>query len=150
MGLDNVQIEQNVPSWDRVTEQGTEHEHAVLDVILPVQGRTIYVDVSIAEATSSDPRVQRARASRMGVAARDREADKHRRYPGADLLPGVLEGGGRWGIELRGFVKAVAPTGGRRAAAINDLRQRLAVALQRGVAAMLLGSAGKAQRPWRA
>ena len=126
-----------------MTEQGT--EHAVLD-----QGCTIYVDVSIAEATSSDPRVQRAKASRIGAATRDREADKHRRYPGADLLPCVLEGGGRWGIELRGFVKAVAPTGGRRAAAINDLRQRLAVALQRGVAAMLLGSAGKAQRPWRA
>ncbi|CAK0863374.1 unnamed protein product [Prorocentrum cordatum] len=76
-------------------------------------------------------------------------AEKHRRYPGPGLVAAALETGGRMGHEFRAFLRAKAPTDERRTASLADVRQRLATALQRGVAAMLLGRAGAQSWPWR-
>lgn len=147
-GEANVTTEQHIPGWDRATSQGI--EHAVLDVVLVSATGRVAVDVSVAEATSSDDRTSRARARADGAAAREREQEKHRRYPGPGLVAAALETGGRMGKELRGFLRAQAATDERRASSLRDIRQRLTTALQRGVAAMLLGSAGQRPRPWRA
>ena len=72
------------------------------------------------------------------------------RYPGPQLLPAVLEAGGRWGREFRLWARAVLPESPRRGDQLADLRCRLAVALQRGVAAALLAASSGAVRPWSA
>ena len=130
-----------------MTRQGI--EQAVLDVILVTNSGRVAVDVSVAEAPSADDATARARARADGTAARERELEKHRRYPGPGLVPAVLETGGRMGREFRAFLRAQAPADERRAASLADIRQRLATALQRGVATMLLGGAGAQPRPWR-
>jgi hypothetical protein len=145
-GEDAVTKEQHIPGWDQPTAEGI--EHAVLDVVVSADTERVAVDVSIVEATSPDLPTARARAKTAGAAARSRELEKHRRYRGPGLIAAVLESGGRMGKEFRAFLKARAPRDGRRGMALCDVRQRLAVALQRGVAAMLLGSAGSRPRPW--
>ena len=119
---------------------------AILDVVLPAAGvaaGTLHVDVSIVEPTTTDAAALRLRARRPGQGAADRERTKHRRYPGEGLLPAVLETGGRWGCEFRRWARAALPPGPDRAAALEILRQSMAAALQRGVAAALLGSAAQ-------
>jgi hypothetical protein len=143
--------EQHIPEWDRPDGKGGV-ERAILDVVLPQNpagpGR-ISIDVSVVEPTSADVAAARARARRPGLAAADRERTKHRRYPGSFLLPAVMEAGGRWGSEFRRWARAALPQGPERAAMLADLRQQMAVSLQRGVAAALLGSAAGCRRPWR-
>ena len=145
-GTEAVTTEQHIPQWDRVTSQG--NEQAVLDVILSAPTGRVAVDVSIVEACCPDEATARARGRTDGSAARTRELEKHRRYPGPGLVAAVIEAGGRMGKEFRAFLRSCAPADEGRSAAMKDVKQRLAVALQRGVAAMLLGSAGSRQRPW--
>ena len=93
------------------------------------------------------PKHARARAN--GVAARERERQKHRRYPGPGLVAAAIETGGRCGRELSAFLKEHAPRDpALRPLALQDVRQGLATALARGNAQMLLGSAGALPRPW--
>ena len=90
-----------------------------------------------------------ARARKAGVAARERECHKHRKYPGPGLVAAALETGGRFGRELLAFIKEHAPQDhAMRPLALVDVRQRLGTALARGNAAMILSSAGLRQRPW--
>ena len=141
--------EQHVPRWDRPGARGP--ERAVLDVVVhanPAGSSPLYIDVSVTEPTSADAGAARARARRPGLAAADRERTKHSRYPGELLLPAVLETGGRWGREFRRWARAVLPEGPRRSEQLAELRYRLAVALQRGVAAALLAASAGAVRPW--
>ena len=70
------------------------------------------------------------------------------RYPRPLLLPAVVEAGGRWGKEFRRWARAALPESKSRAMQLADLRQRIAVALMRGVAAALLASAASTRRPW--
>ena len=48
---------------------------------------------------------KRARARANGVAANERERQKHRRYTGQGLVAGALETGGRLGRELVALIK---------------------------------------------
>jgi hypothetical protein len=150
VGPEGVLKEQHVRHWDRLS-QGGETERAILDVVLPSNpagAGPIHIDISIVEPTTSDQSLARSRAKRAGQAAADRERTKHRRYPGAGLLPAVLEAGGRWGSEFRRWARAAVPPGPHRSEALAELRQSLAVALQQGVAAALLGGAGCSTRSW--
>ena len=140
-----------MPRWDRRKADGTV-ERAVLDVVIPQNPAApgpLHIDISVAEASTADVDTARARARRPGLAAADRERTKHRRYPGCFLPPAALEAGGRWGVEFRRWARAAVPPGTQRAAALADLHQSLDVALQRGVAAALLGSAPSGARPWQ-
>ena len=114
----------------------------------PAAPGPLNIDISIIEATSPDPDKARSRARKPGLAALQREREKHRRYPGEFMLPAVLESGGRWGNEFRRWAKAALPPDSTRASHLADLRQRLAVSLQRGVAAALLGASSGCRRPW--
>ena len=142
--------EQHIPRFDRQGPLGL--ERGVLDVVLPQNPVThgpLYIDVTIVEATTADETAARARARRPGLAAADRERTKHTRYPGALLLPAVLEAGGRWGREFRMWARAALPGDEARAAKLAELRQAMAVSLQHGVAAALLGAtAAGCRRPW--
>ena len=145
-GQNAVSFEQRIPTWDRRTGEGI--QHAVLDVVLAFPGGRACCDVSVAEVLAPAGPDRRRRAATAGIAAREREREKHTRYPGPGLCAAVLESGGRMGAELQGFLRAHAP-GADRAAALADVRQRLVVAVARGTAAMLLSAAGPRPRPWR-
>ena len=105
--------------------------------------------VLAAFADADAPTPVQAHWLRSQEAARQREQEKHKRYPGPGLCAAALEGGGRMGAELASFLRAHAPgEGADRAQVLADVRQRLVVALARGNAAMLLSSAGARPRPW--
>ena len=100
--------------------------------------------------------LQGARPPRPGAAARARESAKHRRYPaGPDrpqLIPLAYETGGRAGAEAEAFLREVCVASGdvTRSEAIQSLRQRIAVALQRGNAGLLLaGGPPPGGWPWQ-
>ena len=146
-GREAVTIEQHIPGWDRDTTEGT--QLAVLDVIVSRPAGRVAVDVSVVDVSAAGSRA-RARARTSGAAARARELEKHRRYPGHGLVPAVLETGGLAGKELHSFLRSQAACDPLlRPQQLKDVRQRLAVALQRGNAALMLGAAGVQQRPWR-
>ena len=130
------------------TIDGT-NEQAILDIVLSYPGGRVCIDTSVTDAIAADPAVARIRCRVPGAAARYREQDKHRRYPGPGLCPAAVESGGRMGAELLAFLRAHAPGEGvERSEALADVKQRLVVAVARGNAAMLLGSAGPRPRPW--
>ena len=146
-GTSTVQIEQRIPQWDKETEEGT--QLAVLDLVFCPAGGRVAVDVSVVNVLAAEEAVARTRARANGVAARDRERQKHRRYPGTGLVAAAVETGGRLGRELIAFIKEHAPRDPAvRPRAMSDVRQRLGTALARGNAEMLLNSAGLRQRPW--
>ena len=146
-GQSSARTEQRIPQWDRETDEGT--QHAVLDVIVCPPGGRVAIDVSVVDVLAVTPAEARARARTNGAAARDRERQKHRRYPGAGLVAAAIETGGRFGRELQAFLRESAPADvPGRSTALTDIRQRLAAALWRGNAAMILSSAGQRPRPW--
>lgn len=61
-----------------------------------------------------------------------RAAQKHRRYPGADMVPFIVDVPGRWGVEVQIWSRGAARTAAGQA--IADLRWRLAKALSPNVA----------------
>ena len=145
-GRDAVAIEQRIPDWDRITAEGL--QFAVLDVVVTRPSGRVAVDVSVADVSMEGARAQ-TRARTAGVAARARELEKHRRYPGPGLVAAVLETGGLCGKELHAFLRSQASTDPTlRSGQLRDVRQRLAVALQQGNAFMMLSAAGSRQRPW--
>ena len=145
-GSDAVAIEQHIPAWDRQTPEGP--ELAILDVVVTSPAGRVAIDVSITDVSSDGTRAP-ARAKNAGLAARARELEKHRRYPGRGLVAAVLETGGLAGKELHAFLRAHADSDPAvRSGQLQDIRQRLAVALQRGNAALLLSSARPHQQPW--
>ena len=146
--------EQRVPHWDQVTPQGP--KLAVLDLVVSGARGREYVDVTVCEALAATGACLRARARADGLAARDREREKHQRYPGHGLVAAAAEAGGRLGREFMSFLKAQASSGiiggadttRARALALADGKQRAVVAVVRGTAAMILSAAGVAKRPW--
>ena len=147
-GREAVSIEQHLPAWDRTTTEGL--QLAVLDVVMTHPGGRVAIDVSVADISAEGPRA-RARARASGTAARARELEKHRRYPGPGLTAAVMETGGLCGKEFHAFLRSQASADPLlRSAQLRDVRQRLAVALQRGSASMMLSAVPPVQRPWLA
>ena len=117
--------EQLIP--ELVTDDGTE---ARLDVVAHDDfGARILVDVAVTHAASANaPRLARA-ALVNGAAARTREGTKHARYQNAtDLVPFVLETGGRVGAAARAMVQRLAPV-------VPEMRSAAVGALWRGASA---------------
>ena len=104
-----TKIEQIVARWARQRPDGS-IEEARLDVsFIDASGRRAYVDVSIVAASTVDRERQRRRAECDGEAARAMEDTKRLRYPGADLVPFVIETLGRPGESAKSFLRAMAP-----------------------------------------
>ena len=147
-----MDYEQRVPAWDRTIDQN--NNIAVLDVVVSGPGGRQYVDVTVVDALAAQGPSLNLRATVDGVAARDREREKHARYPGPALVAAAMESGGRMGEEFHRFLKAHAPPsyGGSdilpRQLALKDVRMRMVVATVRGTALMLLTAAGTGRKPW--
>ena len=72
-------------------------------------GRRTYVDVSVVAASTVDVERRRRRAQAEGQAAKAMEDTKRLRYPGADLVPFVLEALGRPGESAMSLLRSLAP-----------------------------------------
>ena len=140
-----ILTEQYVPKWDRVKTNvrgEQEVERARLDIVF--QGRTgpVYVDIAITEAGTASAQALSQRAQVDGAAAAHEEREKHWRYPGPDLIPFVVEAGGRMGVSAESFLRSVVPKDLEdRPAEIAAAKQALSCLLQLGNAEVLLGSA---------
>ena len=69
--------------------------------------------------------------------------EKRTRYPLAvNLVPFILETGGRMGMAARNFARRLAPVGPNRNVALQELWQDVATELQKQNALMVLRSQG--------
>ena len=137
--------EQQVPKWDRWIRDsrvagGWRIEAARLDVsFVDKHGRRVFVDVSVTDAASDDKERVRRRARADGVAADAQEDVKRLRYPGADMIPFVVEALGRPGESAIGLLRAQAPTDdAERSRALGQAWQALSVILQEELAESIL------------
>jgi len=122
--------EQNVPEWD------TPEERAVLDLVYRNPTGVIeYLDVSVIAAAT------RTSASAAQLLAR-REQKKHKRYPGENLIPFVVDIRGKWGREAiawsKGMLRPLMPE--ERAEAAHRLRWEVAKAVSMAVGEQVLTS----------
>jgi hypothetical protein len=107
--------EQRVPHWDRQrSEQQVVAnptidplERAILDLEYHDGSGRKWIDVSIRHPAAGDAAAVGAAARRDGEAARRGERDKHLRYPGAALVPFVVEVFGRVGGEAREWLRSL-------------------------------------------
>ena len=73
--------------------------------------------------------------------AEEGEDGKRRRYPGPDLVPFVIEAGGRLGEAAQSLIRSVAPKDPvERAMAISTAKKTLSSLLQFGNAEVLIGA----------
>ena len=134
--------EQYIEAWNKMKRDGS-IEHAKLDLVVQVPWRgRVALDISVTEAATATNLGGSSRPPRPGAAAKTREREKHTRYPPLastpELIPIVYEAGGRPGREAGAFLCTMVASDDDRAMVLEDLRQRVAVALQRGNAALLL------------
>ena len=114
-----------------------------------------YIDVTVVDPLAAGGSSIKTRAKKPGTAAREREREKHQRYPGPQLVAAAVEAGGRLGKEFDSLLKAQSPAArtaeekAARVKVLQDGRMRVVIAAVRGTAAMLLSAAGAAPRPWR-
>ena len=129
--------EQAVPAWAQgITE-------ARLDVVYRQDsGVTAYLDCAVTSCHARD--VAAVSAVRDGAAAARLEVAKHRRYPGQRLTPLVWEAHGRSGDSALAWQRSLVATldPGQRAVCLAGLRRQVAVAVQRGNSALVLGALG--------
>ena len=133
-----------MPKWDRwrTNSQGVaELERARLDVVFQGVTGPVYVDVAIVEAGAGSLHARRLRAKQDGEAAAHEEDDKRKRYPGPDLVPFVVEAGGRLGEAAETLIRSVAPKDPvERSQAIASAKRTLSSLLQMGNAEVAIGA----------
>ena len=138
--------EQYVPKWDRVKRGRSGHEEverARLDVVFNGTAGPVYIDIAVTEAAAAGGHTSTDRARNDGAAALHEEKEKHRRYPGPDLVPFVLEANGRLGEEAELLLRSVAPLDpSERAAEISAAKRSLSTLLQLGNAEIVLSAQG--------
>ena len=130
--------EQHVPELDD-THNG-EPRKAIMDVVCTTHTGHYLIDISVTDAVSECPKHTASNARHNNTAANAREQDKRKRYNNhPQLIPFVLETGGRWGTTAEEFIRSIAPTDTtERTEALTQLRYMLACSLQRNNADMIL------------
>jgi hypothetical protein len=122
--------EQLMPKWN------TEDAQAVLDIVfIDRRGKQLSIDVSIVDGADG-------RAPAKHAITR-REREKHRRYPGSDMIPFVLDCRGRWGKEALDFVTYMCKDlpEDERLLQVRKIRSLVSFALQKSVAEQIISAA---------
>ena len=138
--------EMHVPAWDRTDPDTGELEEAILDVCTrdAASGRPIYIDWSVTCEHSTNHSRRQARSGKDGLAATQAVAKKRQRYPpaGGELVPAVLESGGRPSDELIAFIRTYGQGLGPadRSAVISSAWRQISRTLAVGNAEMLLSA----------
>ena len=117
-------------------------ERAKLDVCFDdPQGRRVYVDVAVTDVATNDVHKFRARASRDGAAAADKEDRKWLRYPGPDLTLFVVQALGRMGSGANALLRSFAPTDPtEHSVVLGAARQSLSALVKMGNAELVLSA----------
>ena len=93
----------------------------------------VYVDVAVTEASTESSIASTRRSLQDGVAAAQEEEEKRIRYLGPDLIPFVVEAGGRLGEAAQQLVRSVAPRDPvDRSVAIASAKRALSFLVQMG------------------
>ena len=111
-----------------------------MDIVCTTHTGHYLIDISVTDAVSECPKHTTSNAHHNATAATAREQAKRTRYQNhQDLIPFVLETGGRWGPTAEAFTKGIAPTEPtERAECLTHLRYILSTSLQRNSADMIL------------
>ena len=131
-------------------------ERARLDVaFVDEAGTRSFVDVAITSASSDSARLVNQRAVEDGRAAASRVNDKRSRYkaadyPGAALIPFVVEALGRPSEEAETLLQSLAPRDATRSVVLGSAYQTLSVLVQTRLAELLLAAEAGASRPVQA
>ena len=140
--------EQIVPRWDRWVRDrrergGWRKETARLDIVFTNKhGQRVFVDVSVTDAASEDRERAQRRARADGVAAAAQEDVKRLRYPGADMVPFVLEALGRPRDSAIDLLRGLAPSDPiERSKVLGEAWQTLSAIVQEELAESLLTAA---------
>ena len=109
---------------------------AILDIVfIDRRGKQLSIDVAIVDGADG-------RAPAKHAITR-REREKHRRYPGSDMIPFVLDCRGRWGKEALDFVTYMCkdlPEDGLLLQ-VRKIRSLVSFALQKSVAEQIISAA---------
>ena len=125
--------EQVIPEWGRINTTTNAWEDAKLDIIYnDERGARICLDVAVVDGSET--------VGNSKTALSRREANKHRRYPAANLFPFVVDTRGKWGNEALAWTKAVLKNVDpeEKGKLVRSLRVRVSVALQRSVADLMI------------
>ena len=132
-------VEQEMPRWS------TQEQAAIMDVVYSdKRGKEIAIDVAVVEGAEGGERTPAA------FALQRRERAKHRRYPGVDMHPFVVDCRGRWGKEATAWVALFFKDFGKeeKGKLVRDLRARVSYSVMQGVAEQIISSAkGEATPP---
>jgi hypothetical protein len=133
-------------AWDRTDPTTGELEEARLDVATrdPATAQLIFVDWSVTcEFSTYLPR-RRARSNKDGLAANQAVDKKRVRYPpeGGELVPAVLEAGGRPSDELVAFIRSYGYglSNAERSEVISQAWRQISRTLAIGNAEMILSA----------
>ena len=139
-----VPTEQYVGKWDRWKRDARGQlvlERARLDIVFQGRAGPVYVDIAVVEAGAGAASTLRERSVQDGLAAAREEDDKRRRYPGPDLVPFVVEAGGRLGESAQSLIRSVAPRDPvDRGQEIAAAKRTLSALLQLGNSEVEIGS----------
>ena len=96
-------------------------------------------------AATSQQALQGGSSNKPGVAARQSAQAKRNKYEPHEIVPLVLESGGRVGTEFSTFIKELLPEGSQRGIMAQTVWQTIAATLQRANARAIL----QARRAWK-
>ena len=138
--------EKRVPAWDRVDPVTGDLEEARLDVATrdAATAQPVFVDWSATCGHGTYVPRRRARSNKDGLAASQAVDKKRVRYPpaGGELVPAVLESGGRPADELVAFVRSYGHglSDSERSSAIASAWRQIQRTLAVGNAEMVLSA----------
>ena len=107
-------------------------------------GVIAHLDLTVVAATSQQA-LQGGAHTKAGVAAEQSAQAKRAKYDPHEVLPLVIESGGRVGVEFSNFVKELLPEGFVRSQMAQTIWQTLSSTLQRANARAYL----QARRAWK-
>jgi hypothetical protein len=121
--------EQLIPKWN------TEDAQAILDIVYTDRrGKEIAIDITVVDGADGKA------PAKYAIPRRERQ--KHRRYPGSELVPFVLDCRGKWGKEALDYVTFICKDLDQeeRYAQVRKIRTLVSHALQKSVAEQILSS----------
>ena len=129
-----TKIEARTSNLDR-QQQGRTQEGQMDIIVMNLDGTVHYIDVAIVSPVIANANHLAAASLRDGYAAKRMEAHKYNRYPVRNLVPFVLELGGRPGPAARKFVSSLfAESDTTKARGIAQVWATLSSVLQSAVA----------------
>jgi len=119
----------NVNTETHVSHREKNHCRSDIDYVDQTNGQVVHLDIAVVSPLSVQA-LEKGSARTPGVAAKTHEIHKVTKYS-HNIIPIILEHGGREGARAREWVKSQLPDGHMRSQAAQVIWQSIAVSLQR-------------------